>query len=116
MSELQRGESIIHGSELNYSRPPDLRLLHYNDVYHVEASSAEPVGGVARFQTVCNYYKNDPKFKGQPGLITIFSGDAFNPSLESSVTKGRHMVPILNNVRTDIACVGVCIADIQKRE
>ncbi|CAI6322068.1 unnamed protein product [Periconia digitata] len=86
--------------------PPDLRLLHYNDVYHVDASSAEPVGGIARFQTLVNHYRNDKSFEGQPKLLTFFSGDAFNPSLESSVTKGAHMVPILNNVGTDVACVG----------
>lgn len=59
-------------------------------------------------------------------MITLFSGDAFNPSLESSVTKGmvgpvllerllwawlteagRHMVPVLNMVGADVACVGV---------
>ncbi|KAI1622919.1 5'-nucleotidase [Exophiala viscosa] len=88
------------------SSPPDLRLLHYNDVYHLDSSSAEPVGGVARFQTVCKYYRNDARFEGQPGLVTLFSGDAFNPSLESSVTKGSHMVPVLNLIGTDAACVG----------
>ncbi|OCT50694.1 hypothetical protein CLCR_07794 [Cladophialophora carrionii] len=69
------------------STPPDLRFLHFNDVtpqnpvYHVDASSAEPVGGAARFQTVCNYYRNHERFSGQPKLLTLFSGDAFNPSL-----------------------------------
>ena len=63
--------------------------MHYL-VYHVDASSAEPVGGVARFQTVCNYYRNDARFSGQSDLLTLFSGDAFNPSLESSVTKGAN--------------------------
>ncbi|KAL6243254.1 hypothetical protein RBB50_009806 [Rhinocladiella similis] len=86
--------------------PPDLRILHYNDVYHLDSSSAEPVGGVARFQTLCNYYRNDGRFEGQPKLVTLFSGDAFNPSLESSVTKGSHMVPVLNMIGTDAACVG----------
>jgi 5'-nucleotidase len=38
--------------------------------------------------------------------MTFFSGDAFNPSLESSVTKGRHMVPILNEIKTSVACLG----------
>ncbi|KAK4946218.1 hypothetical protein LTR10_014730 [Elasticomyces elasticus] len=76
------------------SAPPDLRLLHYND------------GGVARFQTVCKYYRNDARFENQPILVTLFSGDAFNPSLESSVTKGSHMVPVLNLLGTDAACVG----------
>jgi hypothetical protein len=47
------------------------------------------VGGIARFQTLCNYYARDEKFAGQSGLLTLFSGDAFNPSLESSVTKGK---------------------------
>ncbi|KAH9210285.1 5'-nucleotidase [Leptodontidium sp. 2 PMI_412] len=88
------------------SSPPDLRLLHFNDVYHIDASSAEPVGGIARFKTLCNEYRDGEKFKGQPDLLTFFSGDAFNPSLESSVTKGSHMVPVLNGIGTDVACVG----------
>lgn len=54
-----------------------------------------------------NHYHSDPQYKDQVGLLTLFSGDAFNPSLESSVTKGRHMVPILNNLGTAVACVGV---------
>jgi hypothetical protein len=35
-----------------------------------------------------NYYARDGRFEGQSELLTLFSGDAFNPSLESSVTKG----------------------------
>jgi 2',3'-cyclic-nucleotide 2'-phosphodiesterase (5'-nucleotidase family) len=69
--------------------PPDLRLLHYNDVYHVEAGSREPVGGYSRFQTLVNYYRDDERFQGQPKVLTFFSGDAFNPSIESSITKGQ---------------------------
>lgn len=71
------------------------------------AGSAEPVGGIPRFLTVMNEYRNGEKYKAQPNLITLFSGDAFNPSLESTVTKGRHMVPVLNKIGTDVACVGV---------
>ncbi|KAH6609843.1 hypothetical protein Trco_003189 [Trichoderma cornu-damae] len=85
---------------------PDLRLLHYNDVYHVDQASAEPVGGLARFVTLCKEYKDGKQYQGQPGLLTLFSGDVFNPSLESSVTKGRHMVSVLNAIGTDAACVG----------
>ncbi|KAF2116296.1 5'-nucleotidase-like protein [Lophiotrema nucula] len=99
-------EQVVFAPESNPTTPPDLRLLHYNDVYHVDASSAEPVGGIARFQTLINYYRDDGRFKDQPKLLTFFSGDAFNPSLESSVTKGSHMVPILNGIGTDVACVG----------
>ncbi|KAL8911397.1 MAG: hypothetical protein Q9171_003444 [Xanthocarpia ochracea] len=93
------------------SSPPDLRLLHFNDVYHIESGSAEPVGGIARFQTLRNFYADDARFKHQSELITLFSGDAYNPSLESSVTKGAHMVPVLNGLMgkegRGAACVGV---------
>jgi 5'-nucleotidase len=89
------------------SSSPDLRFLHYNDVYHIEAGSREPVGGAARFQSLVNHYRSDSSFAGKPALLTFFSGDAFNPSLESSVTKGKHMIPVLNGIGTDVACVGV---------
>ncbi|KAK1146196.1 hypothetical protein N8T08_003286 [Aspergillus melleus] len=98
------GLSFTHACERTGT--PDLRLIHYNDVYHVEAGSAEPVGGVSRFQSVINYYRSDARFAGQPDPLTFFSGDAFNPSLESTVTKGRHMVPFLNKAGTDVACLG----------
>ncbi|KAJ5321644.1 5'-Nucleotidase/apyrase [Penicillium brevicompactum] len=105
MSTLETdGLSVTHSSDRSGS--PDLRLIHYNDVYHVEEGSAEPVGGVSRFQSLVNYYRSHAHFAGQPDILTFFSGDAFNPSIESTITKGRHMVPFLNTVGTDVACVG----------
>ena len=76
------------------------------------SGSAEPIGGVSRFQSLVNYYRSHPQFAGQPDILTFFSGDAFNPSIESTITKGRHMVPFLNTVGTDVACVGVSMATI----
>lgn len=82
------GPSVTFSSGHASASPPDLRILHYNDVYHLDPSSAEPVGGIARFMTVCKEYKESLKYKGQPDLVTLFSGDVFSPSLESSITKG----------------------------
>ena len=84
----------------------DLRNAHVLTLRR--AGSQEPVGGIARFIYLTNQYARDPKYNGLPGLITLFSGDAYNPSLESSVTKGRHMVPFLNMAGTQVAAVGVC--------
>ena len=81
-------ESITYDSG-NHEDSTDLRFIHYNDVYHVEPGSREPVGGIARFKTLCNYYQHDDRYIGQSRLLTLFSGDAFNPSLESSITKGQ---------------------------
>ncbi|KAM5354296.1 hypothetical protein ACJ41O_000946 [Fusarium nematophilum] len=85
---------------------PDLRILHYNDVYHLDPSSAEPVGGLPRFISVCREYQKGKQYEDQPEILTLFSGDVFNPSLESTVTKGQHMVPVLNMIGTDCTCVG----------
>lgn len=90
---------VFGGSQ---TRAPDLRLMHYNDVYHVDSSSSEPVGGIARFISLCKYYRSDERFKEQPGLVTFFSGDAFNPSLESSVTKGMQDLLKKNMQWTDL--------------
>ncbi|KKA29417.1 hypothetical protein TD95_004609 [Thielaviopsis punctulata] len=97
--------SVTYKSPSFGSGPADVRLLHYNDVYHLDPSSAEPVGGFSRFISVVNEYRKAAETE-KTGLVTVFSGDAFNPSLESSVTKGEHMVPVLNNIGTDVACVG----------
>ena len=67
---------------------PDLRILHFNDVYNVAGAAKEPVGGIARFQSRVNHYRNGEDFQGQPKLLTLFSGDGYNPSLESIFTKG----------------------------
>lgn len=90
MSNQQPSEEpqVTYSSGRAGSSQPDLRILHYNDVYHVDPASAEPVGGFARFMTLCKEYRSAERFRGLPELLTFFSGDAFNPSLESSVTKG----------------------------
>jgi 5'-nucleotidase len=65
---------------------PDLRILHFNDVYDIQPDTREPVGGFARFQTVLKRYNEIAG--GDSKTLTLFSGDAFNPSLESIFTKG----------------------------
>jgi 5'-nucleotidase len=104
---------LAQGQFVTYSPPgsvppcaPDLRILHYNDVYHIEPGSREPVGGLARFKTLFDQYRNLGSTRGGPECLTFFSGDAFNPSLESTVTKGKHMVPALNTLATTAACLG----------
>ncbi|KAI9833759.1 MAG: hypothetical protein M1819_003492 [Sarea resinae] len=90
-AEQLKSESITYSS--HRTGPPDLRFIHLNDVYHIDAQSAEPVGGVARFVTLVNHYRHGSSYDGLSELLTFFSGDSFNPSLESAITKGAHMPP-----------------------
>lgn len=39
------------------------------------------------------------------GLV-LFSGDVWNPSVESSVTRGEHLVPVMNAIGVDCAVLG----------
>lgn len=49
--------------------------------------------------------QGDGKQEQRDGLV-LFAGDVFNPSVESSVTRGSHMVPIMNALKIDASCVG----------
>ncbi|ORX63077.1 Metallo-dependent phosphatase [Hesseltinella vesiculosa] len=78
-----------------------LDILHFNDVYHVSPGKEEPVGGASRFATVLKQCR-----ASLPNPLLLFSGDAFNPSLEGSVTRGSHITKVLNEYHIDVACVG----------
>lgn len=69
-----------------------LQILHFNDVYHLLPQKSEPVGGAARFGKAIKEFRQE---YGTKTSCVLFSGDAFNPSKESCVSKGAHMVPTL---------------------
>ncbi|KAK7455107.1 hypothetical protein VKT23_010978 [Stygiomarasmius scandens] len=71
----------------------ELVFYHFNDVYHINQPNILP-----RFS---HFFQNTDQ-----DHLTIFSGDAFSPSLESSLLKGEHMVPVLNHLGVDVGCYG----------
>jgi len=83
-------------------RVPAVRILHFNDVYNIEAGARDPVGGISRFVTKMNELKESSV---EPTIV-LFGGDAFNPSLMSTVTKGEHMVPCLEAAGVEVAVIG----------
>ncbi|KAF5373703.1 hypothetical protein D9758_000954 [Tetrapyrgos nigripes] len=74
----------------------ELVFYHFNDVYHV----CQPTV-LSRFSYIFNQ-----KHKADDSYLTIFSGDAFGPSLESNLLKGEHIIPVLNHLKIDVACYG----------
>eukprot|EP00931_Biecheleriopsis_adriatica_P038098 TRINITY_DN2184_c0_g1_i1.p1 TRINITY_DN2184_c0_g1~~TRINITY_DN2184_c0_g1_i1.p1 ORF type:complete len:1777 (-),score=465.99 TRINITY_DN2184_c0_g1_i1:6-5336(-) len=87
-------------------RKKQMTILHFNDVYNVEPRVKEPVGGIARFVTKMNELKAESVARGENEAVVLFSGDAFNPSLTSTTTYGKHMVPALNAIGIHTACYG----------
>ncbi|WWC64228.1 uncharacterized protein I303_106837 [Kwoniella dejecticola CBS 10117] len=105
---------------------PSLPILCFNDVYRVSQKYNPQTGApddksggshinVSQFaQLLFNERKKWPdrprakgkeKEKEKDGLV-LFAGDVFNPSVESSISRGSHMVPLLNALELDVACVG----------
>ncbi|XP_012639516.1 snake venom 5'-nucleotidase-like [Microcebus murinus] len=90
---------VTWGDKSGDIAPYDLTILHFNDVYDVDPRPEEPVGGAARFATAVK------KFRFLNPLL-IFSGDCLNPSVLSTITKGKHMIPILNELGVHFAVFG----------
>ena len=85
----------IHGGVGSSS----LSIIHFNDVYELREREKEPVGGVSRFKSKIDSLRlQDP--------LVLFSGDALSPSNMSTITKGLHMVPVLNNLGVNVAVYG----------
>eukprot|EP01090_Pellita_catalonica_P020881 TRINITY_DN7663_c0_g1_i1.p1 TRINITY_DN7663_c0_g1~~TRINITY_DN7663_c0_g1_i1.p1 ORF type:complete len:588 (-),score=105.66 TRINITY_DN7663_c0_g1_i1:854-2617(-) len=79
----------------------DVHIFHFNDVYRLTEAEVEPVGGPARFANALKRLRK----KYEESLL-FFSGDAFNPSIMSTITRGKHMVPILNALNISAAVYG----------
>lgn len=43
---------------------------------------------------------------GKRDGLVLFSGDLFSPSVESSVTRGSHLVPVINELGPDVSVTG----------
>lgn len=86
--------------------PKAMTIIHFNDVYNVEPREKEPVGGIARFVTRVEELKKEAVARGEEEAVVLFSGDAFNPSITSTSTRGKHMVPALNRIGIHTACFG----------
>ena len=71
------------------------------------AKGAEGGSGSEKAKDVVNGDKEDEgqKQEKREGL-TLFAGDVFNPTVQSKVTRGSHMVPVLNMLGIDVACIG----------
>lgn len=115
------------------SRMTTLPILCFNDVYRVSqkyvpqpgapaSSSSQSSSSTDKAEEKINvsqfgqllFDERDQWADRQPtkqdgsdkdGLV-LFAGDVFNPSVESSVTRGSHMVPIMNALKIDCACIG----------
>ncbi|KAJ6547135.1 Metallo-dependent phosphatase-like protein [Mycena capillaripes] len=89
-----------------------LNILHFNDVYRCAAQKLAPNSpdtiDVTQFGALLDSLRaqwNKLPDGKRDGLV-LFSGDVFSPSVESSVTRGSHMVPVMNELNPDVSLTG----------
>ncbi|KAH8107148.1 Metallo-dependent phosphatase [Cristinia sonorae] len=89
-----------------------LPILHFNDVYRVQPFKLTPSSkgtiDVTQFAAMLNDARDQwpERPDGHRDGLVLFSGDVFSPSTESSVTRGSHMVPVMNELRPDVSMTG----------
>lgn len=76
-----------------------IQLIHFNDVYNCETPKKAKAGGAPRFVSAL-------KRVGTPTSLTFFSGDAFNPSIMSTVVRGGQLPLVLNACGVQCAVIG----------
>ncbi|KAI0747874.1 Metallo-dependent phosphatase [Daedaleopsis nitida] len=89
-----------------------LNIIHFNDVYRVQPFKLSPKSPetidvtqwAAMLDDVRDQWPERPD--GQRDGLVLFSGDLFSPSVESSVTRGSHMVPVMNAIGPDVSLTG----------
>lgn len=75
-----------------------LSIIHWNDVYRVQPQKLSPGSNdtidVTQFAALLDSIRDQWSVRpdGKRDGLVLFSGDVFSPSVESSVTRGSHMV------------------------
>jgi len=78
---------------------PDFAILHSIDVTEIQPVHHGKQGGAARVATLVKQLDDG-------NLILTFGGDAFSPSIMSSIFKGKQVVDVFNHIGMDVAVFG----------
>ncbi|KAI0055483.1 Metallo-dependent phosphatase [Artomyces pyxidatus] len=90
----------------------ELPIVHWNDVYRVRPQKISPTSSetidVTQFAALVDDIRDQwpQRPDGKRDGLSLFSGDVFSPSIESSVTRGSHMVPVMNELAPDVSLLG----------
>jgi len=78
---------------------PDFTILHSIDVTEIQPVHRGKEGGATRVATLVKQLDDG-------NMILTFGGDAFSPSIMSSIFKGQQVVDVFNHLGMDVAVFG----------
>lgn len=82
-----------------WAEPVTVTFLHTNDLYRIEAQDG--IGGFAKLMTLLQRERT-----ANPHALTTFGGDLLSPSLLSGMTRGTHMIALMNAIGLQYAVPG----------
>ena len=82
-----------------------ITILMINDVYEINESQEDGVGGFIGLNRIINKLRNEEKAKGHPTIVTV-NGDFLSAGLLSNSYKGKHMVDLFNILEIDLCTIG----------
>ena len=84
---------------LSFAAKPNFTILHSIDVTEIQPVKRGKLGGATRVATLVKQLDDG-------NMILTFGGDAFSPSIMSSIFKGKQVVDVFNHLGMDVAVVG----------
>ncbi|MBR9972536.1 bifunctional metallophosphatase/5'-nucleotidase [Magnetospirillum sulfuroxidans] len=90
---------ILGLSPLAQAGESRVTFLHFNDIYEFMPSADS--GGLAALKTVIDHERAT-----HAGAILTFGGDLLSPSVASHLSKGAHMIDLLNRLSPAAAVLG----------
>ena len=91
--------ALAAGSPNLAAQDARITFLHINDIYVMETKGG---GGLAPLMTLLQ--RERARARGQ--ALTTFGGDLISPSLMSTLTRGAHMITLMNAIGVQAAVPG----------
>jgi hypothetical protein len=83
-----------------------LHILHFNDIHDFDPLGKDDYETAAQFVTYIKSVSEEIETKYKVRPLILFSGDFIGPSILSTVTRGAHMVELLNLCKVDFGTFG----------
>lgn len=101
MRILRKGLLLIAALafSISFAGKPNFTILHSIDVTEIQPVHHGKEGGAARAATLVKQLDDG-------NMILTFGGDAFSPSIMSSIFKGKQVVDVFNKIGIDVAVFG----------
>ena len=86
-------------------------FIHFNDIYNADKAApfVSSTKNCRRDLQSSSSEEVDDGHRRRRDVFTFFSGDVFSPSILSTFFRGEQMLPVLNALDIDCACLGMYI-------